>query len=205
MQAFTFFGIIFKTNGIKMSKHKMEKTTTFELEKDAHHIIDIKILNGFCDPLSCWMDTERPITKEEVLKCVKDGRAELAYTPDLYDSAYGKGKDMTTEEKREAHIKKIAFFVVNDSNRSIDIDVGIPSMGCYISYMIDDGNHRFAGAIIRGDKEIKAKVMGEEAHAKELGLWNPDPKMVELLKRYQDEYSERKEEPKTSSVSKLKI
>ena len=46
---------------------------------------------------------------------------------------------------------------------------------------------------------------GEEAHAKELGLWNPDPKMVELLKRYQDEYSERKEEPKTSSVSKLKI
>lgn len=190
----------------------LTKVSTFELEKDAHHLINIKTLKGYCDPLSCWMDLTKPITKEEVLKCVADGKAELAFTPDFYSCSFGKGKNMSTEQKREAHIKKIAFFVVNDSNKPIDIDVGVPSMGGHVSYMVDDGNHRFAGAIIRGDKEIKAKVMGDESHAKELGLWNPDIKMVELQKRYNEEYQKQKQEQlerdksrNIASVPKFKI
>lgn len=190
----------------------LKDITTFELEKDAHHVINIKKLQEYCDPLSCWMDLIKPITKEEVLKCVADGKAELAFTPDFYSSSFGKGKDMSADEKREAHIKKIAFFVVNESNKPIDIDVGVPSMGGHVSYMVDDGNHRFAGAIIKGDKEIKAKVMGEEAYARELGLWNPDVKMIELQKRYHEEYQTRKQDQlerdksiKIASVPKFKM
>lgn len=71
------------------------------------------------------------------------------------------------------------------------MDVGIPDLNAYVSYMVQDGNHRLAGAIIRGDKTINVNISGSESYAKELGLWNPNNYLVELQERWMKEYEER--------------
>lgn len=171
--------------------NNLKNLTNDELEKKSFHVIEVNKIREYCDPLACWMDIEKPITKKEVLACVKAGNAELMETPDIFDSLYHKRQPMTVEETRQAHIKKIAFFVVNDSNKAIDMDVGIPDLNAYVSYMVQDGNHRLAGAIIRGDKTINVNISGSESYAKELGLWNPNNYLVELQERWMKEYEER--------------
>ncbi len=57
------------------------------------------------------------------------------------------------------HPARIAFFVINPSHDAIEIDVGVPSIGA-VDWIIQDGNHRLAAAIYRGDKHIACSVSG---------------------------------------------
>lgn len=61
------------------------------------------------------------------------------------------------------HIRRIAWFAVHGWRAPISVDVGVPSLGCVPRWAIIDGNHRFAAAIIRGDKTIRAEISGEES------------------------------------------
>jgi hypothetical protein len=58
--------------------------------------------------------------------------------------------------------------VVHPHKDAIEIDVGIPSMGCHIDWMVTDGNHRLAAAIYRRDEFIVAIVGGDLDYATEL-------------------------------------
>lgn len=58
------------------------------------------------------------------------------------------------------HARRIAFLIVNPSDDPIEIDVGVPSLGCHIEWIIDDGNHRFASAVFRKEKHIAARING---------------------------------------------
>lgn len=93
---------------------------------------------------------------------------------------------------RERHIKKVAFFVKNEIEMPVSIDVGIPSLGAHIDYIIDDGNHRLAGAIIKGAKTVKCKIGGAEDYAKELGIWNPNQAHDDLMKLFDELYEQKK-------------
>lgn len=145
-----------------------------ELLYKAYHHIDIKKLKEYANPFACWQELESPITHKEVLQCLFNNQEELTKTPLYYEGVFGKEERITAEEARKRHIQKIAFFVKNNSEDPITLDVGVPELGSYTSYIVEDGNHRFAAAILRGDIEIKAKIMGSVEHAKELGLWSPN-------------------------------
>lgn len=69
---------------------------------------------------------------------------------------------------REHHIARIAFLVRTGWDRPIEIDVGVPSLGCHIPWPIIDGNHRLAAAAIRGDATIEVSVGGDLALAEDL-------------------------------------
>lgn len=60
----------------------------------------------------------------------------------------------------EQHIARIAYLCVHGWTDAIEIDVGIPSMGCHVDWMITDGNHRFAAAIVREDEYILSSLAG---------------------------------------------
>lgn len=58
------------------------------------------------------------------------------------------------------HAARIAWFIIHGWNDPINIDVGVPSLGCYPKWPLKDGNHRFAAAIIRDDHFILANMSG---------------------------------------------
>lgn len=68
----------------------------------------------------------------------------------------------------ELHAGRIAYFVVHGWADTIGIDVGVPSLGCHIAWPVQDGNHRLAAAIYRGDETILADIDGSVNYAAEL-------------------------------------
>jgi len=51
----------------------------------------------------------------------------------------------------------------------------VPSLGCHVSYIVDDGNHRLAAAIYRQHALnegpwLPVALCGDTNHAKQLGL-----------------------------------
>lgn len=119
-------------------------------------IISVEKLKKFCNPFNgcCWKDLEYPLSKTEIKK-------QLLWNTIHPDDAYNKNS-------RQDHIERIAWFVINSWTKPIDIDVGVPSLGCYPKWLIQDGNHRFAAAIIRGDKTIEATMSGSINLIKEM-------------------------------------
>jgi hypothetical protein len=66
-----------------------------------------------------------------------------------------------SDESLFYHAERISFLVVKGWNDPIAIDVGVPSLGCNIGWMIQDGNHRFAAALYLGLPYISACVDGD--------------------------------------------
>ena len=158
-----------------------------ELEKIAYHEVPVNTLKKYCNPFGCWIDIEKEITKKEVLDCLKKNEQALTKTENSYLV-----KKVDYELARANHIKKIAYFVMNEPSEGLLIDVGIPDLGCYVDYMIDDGNHRFAGSIIAKRKIILCKIIGSEDHIKHLGLWHPNEAMKKLNSLYEEECKKKK-------------
>lgn len=155
------------------------QTKIEELKEIALHNVPVKALMKYCNPFQCWPELEKPITKKEVLECLARGEEALVKTPLALELSFSDEK-MDLALLRQNHIKKIAYFAKHEPTGRIRLDVGIPDMGCYISYFIDDGNHRFAGSIIAGRDTIACSISGALDHIKELGLWHPNDAYVEL-------------------------
>lgn len=59
------------------------------------------------------------------------------------------------------HAARVAYFVVTGFQDPISLDVGIPSMGYSVDWMITDGNHRLAAAIFSGLETTPVEFSGE--------------------------------------------
>lgn len=184
-----------------MEETNVKDLSTKELEKLAYHNISIENIIKIANPLGCWMELKEPITKEEVMKCVEDKEYEVVDTP-LWSKI---SRDTDPEVIRNNHVKKIAYFVVNEPKEPIRLDIGFPGFGgnIYDFHIIDDGNHRLSGAYIAGKKEIKGYLLGCTDYAKELGLHNPNLYEIELTKRYDEEFIEIKEKEFEEFVEEL--
>lgn len=123
--------------------------------------VRVSALQNKCDPYSSavWGDLDDPVTRDEIEKAIKESRTQEP-DPEIYN------EDLPCS--RQKHIERIAWLVVNDWNKPINIDVGVPSLGCYPSWLIKDGNHRFAAAIYREDEFIYAYVDGSIAYMNEI-------------------------------------
>ena len=173
-----------------------------ELEEKAFHDLPIDKVKELSNPFGCWIELESPITIDEIKECIEKGEAELVETP-LY-STYMRS-ELSPEEARKNHIRKIAFFALNENTKPISIDVGFPEYSNINGmYFLDDGNHRLAGRIVAGSKTIKAHVMGDVQYLKDLSLWNPNKYQIELDRKYTLQYLEQKEEDYTKLLNVLK-
>ena len=103
-----------------------------------------------CNPFEshCWCDLKSPITRDEVQHCIDD-QTYLIPNPDPDSIVSG----------RQNHMRLIAWFVEHGWVDPIGVDVGIPGL-CHVNWLIQDGNHRFAAAIFRGDITIAAGMQG---------------------------------------------
>lgn len=107
-----------------------------------------------CDPLRNSPWDAGNVTRKLVRQCL----AKRWFWPSPV------GHDATVE----MHAGRIAFLIENGWNDSIEIDVGVPSLQCYINWPVLDGNHRLAAAAMRRDKDILAIVGGDLDYALEL-------------------------------------
>lgn len=137
--------------------------------------VPVKVLEDLCSPFDniVWKGLDKPITREEVKKSLSKSTLE-----EPQDPGYWWRRDFIT---REQHSDKIAWFVTHGFDNPLSVDVGVPELGCFPNWIVDDGNHRLASAIYKGDQEIDAEVAGSIDRAKELfgdfevpdgGIWN---------------------------------
>lgn len=120
--------------------------------------VPVARLLEICDPTKVTAWRGFVIHPDEVEEAVKEDR--LQSSP--WDPSIPKKRE------RQYHIERVAYFVVHGWTDPIDIDVGVPSLGCYISWMILDGNHRFYAAVIRNDLSILSTLSGDLNHAREI-------------------------------------
>jgi len=150
----------------------------------AFHSLPLSKLKKVTSPFGCWPELQgQPITPEEVKGCLDAGEEALRKTPSWITLAFTR-KDITPEEARQRHVQKIAYFVKHPATDPITIDVGIPELGGTPGYLVEDGNHRLAGALLRGDKRINAFVMGSPEEAMRRGLWRPSTAVLEQFRRW---------------------
>lgn len=133
-------------------------------------VLPVETIAQYCNPFKgCWLDVDTPITMEEVQHFLEIGEDALTDTSFVMWEGPEPGA-------RERHARKIAFFVRHGYERPLDIDVGVPNMGCHVDYIVQDGNHRLASDIYRWEllgeaRQVPVWVAGDIAHARELGLW----------------------------------
>lgn len=166
-----------------------------DLLDEGFHRIKVQDLLALCNPFEAWGDAGKPIEADDVLACLAAGKEALTDTPSWYENARRR-TPLTQAELRERHIQKVAYFVKHPATNPISVDVGVPGMGCIPDHLVDDGNHRFAGAILRGDNTIRVQVGGDLEYARELGLWNPNNSQKELCKRWGVPVSPKRSAPR---------
>ncbi len=66
------------------------------------------------------------------------------------------------------HAGRIAWLMIHPSQEPIEIDVGVPHLGCHVDWLVQDGNHRLAAAFMRRESSIMACVSGDLRTAHDL-------------------------------------
>lgn len=103
-----------------------------------------------------------PIRKTEVAKAIE----AKSFHPDPIPAPLDPG--FKRNATRKEHVARVAYLVVNPRTEPLDIDVGVPSLGLNIDWIIQDGHHRLAAAIYRGDAEIDIEFSGSVDLAEEI-------------------------------------
>jgi len=136
--------------------------------------IPVKTLARYCNPFrnSPWGGSK--ITKQIVQSAISCG--ELAETS--FDPQCRQGNQFDAKY----HAQRVAYFAVHGWSDPISIDVGVPSLGCHVSWLVDDGNHRLAAALFLKKKTIAASVSGEVRYAFDLfGVDVSDPDLPTFI------------------------
>lgn len=129
-------------------------------------ILDLKKFVERCNPFrdTVWFEVgETPITREEVTTAIEENRLREEPCPEF---SYGFGP----QGSRQAHVERVAYLAVHGWTDAIQIDLGVPSLGCHVDWPVIDGNHRLAAALFRGDSQIEAGFSGDVCLIEELIL-----------------------------------
>ena len=99
------------------------------------------------------------VTKDGVKQAIETGNLRSA--PVLTASIH-------KPEPASVHEARIAWLVKHGHEDTIQLDVGVPSLGCHVNWIVIDGNHRLAAAIYRGDETIDCTIGGDLCYADEI-------------------------------------
>ncbi len=121
--------------------------------------LSIPILRTLCDPteISPW-GLDAPVSHDLITKCLADRL--FVFGPILHEEW----------EDPIIHAQRIAFFCEYGWTDEIEVDVGIPDMGCTVRWPVTDGNHRFSAAIYLGRPWIEASLGGSLDYAEDINL-----------------------------------
>lgn len=117
--------------------------------------VPVAALEALCNPFRTTPWTRR-VTRKMVEACLEAG------------TLHAEPLDGNPDVPARLHASRIAYLVMHGWKDAVQIDVGVPSLGCHVRWPVQDGNHRVAAAIYRGDEEILADVDGSVAYAMEL-------------------------------------
>lgn len=125
-----------------------KKTTPTKPKTPAGEVLDVAKILEVWNPFEFW---DGSATEAKIRKAL--AKEDFA--------------DHIDENKRRNsyHARRIAYLVKHGWDEPILVDVGCGPYGGH--FMIDDGNHRFCAAVIRGDKSIKASTAGMVSIIKE--------------------------------------
>lgn len=131
--------------------------------KDEGVLIRVSLLASLNDPFGpVWHTRDRrrrQITRRQVRDCIALQQFEAAaYRPEIDRYSW----------TLDQHAQRVAHLCVVGWSDPISIDVGVPGLGCNVDWFVEDGNHRLAAAIVRGDSHILAVVSGSLNFAAEL-------------------------------------
>jgi hypothetical protein len=129
-------------------------------EDDLIADIPVRLLQEICDPTKNTPWGYR-IAPGAVRRSIRAGKFQATPWKSFPPHRF-------TAKERQYHIERVAYLVVNAWVDPIDLDVGIPSLGLHVDWMIIDGNHRFYAAILRRDPIIRATLSGCLEYAEEI-------------------------------------
>lgn len=121
--------------------------------------VPVSKLKELCDPY-LYHPWGVKVPKSKVQKAVNCGN--LLEIP--VSNLRANGRKPTAND----HAARIAYFIVNGFEDPISLDVGIPSMGYPMDWILTDGNHRLAAAIFSNLATVPVEFSGEVEFFKEL-------------------------------------
>jgi hypothetical protein len=134
--------------------------------------VPVNKLKELCDPY-LYPPWGVKVPKTKVQKAINWG--DLLEVP--ISSLRTNGRKPTAND----HAARIAYFIVNGFEDPISLDVGIPTMGYSMDWILTDGHHRLAAAIFANLATVPVEFSGEVEFFKELfGIsdwdlpWNDD-------------------------------
>ena len=106
-----------------------------------------------------WID--QVVSTDQVIAALIEGR--------LLDRPVGLHDDREYQDP-QAHAARVAFFVQHGLSDQdfLEIDVGVPELNCFVREPVQDGNHRLAAALIRGDEWVACSIGGSETLIRKL-------------------------------------
>ncbi len=121
-----------------------------------------------CNPFEgCWPELKKPLTFQDVQQAL-DTLADEPYPQQAVEAG-------SQSQMRQQHARKVAWLVKHGFTEPLQVDVGVPSLGCVVSWLVQDGNHRLAAAVFRRetlneDPMLPVAISGSVDYAIELGL-----------------------------------
>jgi hypothetical protein len=131
-------------------------------------LVSVATLQKYCDPFVeyVWDWDTKPMSRLAVKRCVNANRVTSEpYEPPL---VWRMNKPFRS---RDWHNRRVAYLVLYPVPSPIVIDLQTyeyAKMAGLPAWMVQDGNHRLAAAIYRGDKYIEAEILGRVADARKL-------------------------------------
>ncbi len=118
-------------------------------------LISVKSIRKLCDPTQNDVWSCGIVAQSLVAQCIQQGRlidheewealnAEALYIPSA-----------------EEHASRIAYLATEGWEDPIEIDVGVPSLGYFPKWPLEDGNHRLFAAIFKKHETIDATFAGD--------------------------------------------
>ncbi|MEJ6002523.1 hypothetical protein [Paucibacter soli] len=126
-------------------------------------MVPVRRLARHCNPFDPVWDTpdlrRHRITLAQVRKCIELRQFEP--TP------FNPASDCPTW-RLSRHARRVAYLAVHGWGDPIHIDVGVPAMCCHVDWLVEDGNHRLAAAIVRNDEHIASIISGSHDYCREI-------------------------------------
>lgn len=129
--------------------------------------IPVESITQYCNPYEGepWTGNNHTFTKQEVWQRVESNLVEK--TPyskhvEKYRSEGWKDWDL------ETHMRRVAYLLKNGwraNTNPIQLDIGVLGYTDPDWWFVEDGNHRLAAAIARGDVKIKCEISGDIEYA----------------------------------------
>lgn len=122
--------------------------------------VKLREVIALCNPVEQWIwDCDLPIIP--ITKLVSSA------------PVYPPGLPITTAAE---HAGRVRWFMVHGWHEPITVDIGVPDLGYPgPDWMITDGNHRLAAAILLAADEVSIDVCGSIDHARNLFHSPPSP------------------------------